>query len=129
MACPYGGAHRAPSVRARHGVPNRRSRCASSHGQPELAQVVARHGVPLRLLRLLAYNAVLAILLGNLLYFASMPFLPPGARLNLDTSSALPALIDIWYCVLAYGVLGLFMPRNGRPNSESTIRKGPGPRL
>jgi hypothetical protein len=70
-----------------------------------------------------------AIVLGNLLYFASSPLLPAAARMSFETSSVLPTLVDIWYCALAFGVLSFVVLRNRRRNSKSTTRNGPRPRL
>jgi hypothetical protein len=49
-------------------------------------------------------QALLAIILGNLVYFALVPSLPPVARhhpFQLD----LGALLDFFFCVVAYGVI------------------------
>ena len=49
-------------------------------------------------------QALLAILLGNLAYFALVPSLPPAARhhpLHMDLGMAL----DFWFCLVAYGVI------------------------
>ena len=49
-------------------------------------------------------QALLAILLGNLAYFALLPWLPPVARhrpFQLD----LGTLLDFFFCVVAYGVI------------------------
>jgi energy-converting hydrogenase Eha subunit A len=49
-------------------------------------------------------QALLAIILGNLVYFALVPSLPPVARhrpFQLD----LGTLLDFFFCVVAYGVI------------------------
>jgi hypothetical protein len=49
-------------------------------------------------------QTLLAILLGNLVYFALLPWLPPVARhrpFRLD----LGTLLDFFFCVVAYGVI------------------------
>jgi hypothetical protein len=49
-------------------------------------------------------QALLAILLGNLVYFALLPSLPPAAwhhPRHLD----LGMLIDFWFCLVAYGLI------------------------
>jgi TatA/E family protein of Tat protein translocase len=68
---------------------------------------------------------LLAILLGNLLYFVSSPLLPAAAVLNGEKVSALPALVDIWFCVLVFGVLSLIRPPGQRRNSKPTTRNEP----
>jgi hypothetical protein len=68
---------------------------------------------------------LLAILLGNLLYFASSPLLPAAAVLNGERVSALPALLDIWFCLFVFGVLSLVRPLGRRRNSKSTTRNDP----
>jgi hypothetical protein len=57
---------------------------------------------------------LLAILLGNLLYFVSSPLLPGAAALNGEKVSALPALVNIWFCVFVFGVLSLVRPPGQR---------------
>ncbi|MGC1450265.1 MAG: hypothetical protein WA830_09530 [Candidatus Sulfotelmatobacter sp.] len=49
-------------------------------------------------------QALLAILLGNVVYFALAPSLPPVARhrpFRLD----LGTLVDFWFCLVAYGLI------------------------
>jgi hypothetical protein len=49
-------------------------------------------------------QALLAIILGNVLYFALFPSLPPVARhrpLHLD----LGIILDFWFCLVAYGLI------------------------
>jgi energy-converting hydrogenase Eha subunit A len=49
-------------------------------------------------------QASLAILLGNVVYFALAPSLPPVARhrpFRLD----LGTLVDFWCCLVAYGLI------------------------
>jgi len=65
---------------------------------------------------------LVAILLGNGLYFALSPHLPPAARhhsLGVD----LGTVVDFWMCLVVYGLLelGVFL---GRGNSG---RRGPEP--
>jgi len=49
-------------------------------------------------------QALLAIILGNLLYFALVPSLPPAAqhhRFRVDLGTA----VDFFFCVVAYGLI------------------------
>jgi hypothetical protein len=49
-------------------------------------------------------EALLAIILGNVVYFAMAPSLPPVARhhpLHLD----LGVILDFWFCLVAYGLI------------------------
>jgi hypothetical protein len=49
-------------------------------------------------------QALLAIILGNVAYFALMPSLPPLARhhrFHLDLGTA----VDFWFCLVAYGLI------------------------
>ena len=49
-------------------------------------------------------QALLAIILGNLVYFALVPSLPPVARhhpLHFD----LGIILDFWFCLVAYGLI------------------------
>jgi TatA/E family protein of Tat protein translocase len=50
---------------------------------------------------------LLAILIGNTLYFLSSPLLPAAARMNEGSSPGLPALVDLWFCLFVFGVLNL----------------------
>jgi hypothetical protein len=68
---------------------------------------------------------LLAILLGTLLYFVSSPLLPGGAVLNGETVSALPALVDIWFCLFVFGVLSLVRLLDRERNSKSKTRNDP----
>ena len=52
----------------------------------------------------LKYLAV--ILIGNLLYFGLMPYLPAGARhrsFHVDAGT----LVDLWFCLIVYGIFEL----------------------
>jgi len=60
---------------------------------------VSKPTVPVNFLQ-----ALLAIILGNLAYFALLPSLPPVARhrpFRLD----LGTLVDFFFCVVAYGLI------------------------
>jgi len=49
-------------------------------------------------------QALLAIILGNAVYFLLSPSLPPAARhhrFQLD----LGTIIDFWFCLVAYGLI------------------------
>jgi len=50
---------------------------------------------------------LLAILLGNGLYFALNPYLPPPARYNPRQFINLGTLVDFWFCLLVFGLLEL----------------------
>jgi len=49
---------------------------------------------------------LVAILLGNALYFALSPHLPPAAR-HRSWSVDLGTVVDFWFCLLVYGLLEL----------------------
>jgi hypothetical protein len=54
--------------------------------------------------RWLKYLAI--ILIGNLIYFALMPYLPTGARhrsFHVDAGT----LVDLWFCLVVFGVFEL----------------------
>ncbi len=58
---------------------------------------------------------LLACLMGNLLYFVSSPFLPAAAVLKVAGFPGVPILVDMWFCVMAFGVLNLVrMVKAGR---------------
>ncbi|HSY91526.1 MAG TPA: hypothetical protein VK812_09150 [Candidatus Binatus sp.] len=49
-------------------------------------------------------QALLAIILGNVVYFALIPSLPPAAHhhpMHLD----LGMILDFWFCLVAYGLI------------------------
>lgn len=49
-------------------------------------------------------QALLAIILGNVVYFVLLPSLPPVARhhrFQLD----LGTVVDFWFCLVAYGLI------------------------
>jgi hypothetical protein len=58
---------------------------------------------------------LIAILLGNALYFALSPHLPPAAR-HRSWTVDLGTVVDFWFCLLVYGLLELggFLGRDVR---------------
>ena len=66
------------------------------------------------------YLCLFATLIGNTIYFLLSPILPDAARMDTGSSSGLPALVDLWICLLAFGFLNLLGfvrkkgPRSGR---------------
>ncbi|HET7890484.1 MAG TPA: hypothetical protein VFL34_03125 [Candidatus Sulfotelmatobacter sp.] len=49
-------------------------------------------------------QALLAILLGNVAYFALLPSMPPAAR-HRPFRFDLGTLVDFFFCVVAYGLI------------------------
>jgi hypothetical protein len=49
---------------------------------------------------------LIAILLGNGLYFALSPYLPPAAQ-HHEWAVDLGTVVDFWFCLLVYGLLEL----------------------
>ncbi len=49
---------------------------------------------------------LVAILLGNGLYFALSPYLPPAAQ-HHSPAFDLGTVVDFWFCLLVYGLLEL----------------------
>lgn len=60
--------------------------------------------MPITRAKLLRY--LVAILLGNALYFALSPYLPPPAQ-HRTWGIDLGTVVDFWFCLLMYGVLEL----------------------
>ena len=60
------------------------------------------------------FIGLLAILIGNTLYFTFAPLLPPAARMSTGSNPALPVLVDFWFCIVAFGALSLLVSRNWR---------------
>jgi TatA/E family protein of Tat protein translocase len=52
---------------------------------------------------------LIAFLVGNVIYFLVSPFLPATARMGSGASRGLPALTDLWICVMVFGCLNLFI--------------------
>jgi hypothetical protein len=51
-------------------------------------------------------KSLIAVVLGNALYFSLAPHMPPAARhepFQLD----LGVLIDLWFCLVVYGLIEL----------------------
>jgi len=63
------------------------------------------------------FLCLLAILVGNTLYFICSPLLPPAARMGTGSHPGLPALLDLWFCIFAFGVLSLLasLRRRNKP--------------
>lgn len=49
-------------------------------------------------------QALLAIILGNVLYFILLPSLPPIAR-HRPFRIDLGMVVDFWFCLVAYGLI------------------------
>jgi len=49
-------------------------------------------------------QALLAIVLGNVVYFVLMPSLPAAAR-HHRFHTDLGTLVDFWFCLVAYGLI------------------------
>ena len=56
--------------------------------------------------RLIKY--LVAIVLGNLLYFALSPYLPPAAR-HQPYRADIGLFVDLWFCVAVYGLIELVL--------------------
>jgi hypothetical protein len=68
-------------------------------GHPQMPFMVSKPPVLINFLQ-----ALLAIILGNVVYFALIPSLPPVARhrpLHLD----LGMVLDFWLCLVVYGLI------------------------
>ena len=62
--------------------------------------MVSNPSVPVNLLQ-----ALLAIILGNVVYFILLPTLPPVARHRFFHIIDLGMFIDLWFCLVAYGLI------------------------
>jgi hypothetical protein len=65
------------------------------------------------------FLCLLAILIGNTLYFIFSPFLPPAAQMHEGSSPGLPVVVDLWFCFFVFGVLSLpaLLRRRNRPKN------------
>ena len=53
------------------------------------------------------WQSLIAVLVGNALYFLLMPKLPVPARHNINRLD-LGLVVDFWICLVIYGLLELF---------------------
>ena len=49
-------------------------------------------------------QALLAVILGNVVYFVLAPSLPPAAR-HQPFRFDVGVVVDFWFCVVAYGLI------------------------
>ena len=49
---------------------------------------------------------LVAIILGNALYFSLVPYLPPATR-HKPFHFDLGTIVDFWFCLLVYGLMEL----------------------
>ena len=50
------------------------------------------------------FQALLAIVLGNVVYFMLVPSLPPAAQ-HRPFQPDLGMVVDFWFCLVAYGLI------------------------
>ena len=50
------------------------------------------------------FQALVAIVLGNVVYFLLLPSLPPAAR-HHPFRMDLGIVLDFWFCLVAYGLI------------------------
>lgn len=62
---------------------------------------------------------LIAVLLGNALYFVLSPHLPPAAQ-HQTWAVDLGTIVDFWFCMLVYGLLelGAFFSRSDNGNKD-----------
>jgi TatA/E family protein of Tat protein translocase len=65
------------------------------------------------------YLCLLALLIGNTLYFISLGVLPAGVRMDLGSLSGVPALVDLWICLLVFGLLNLLRIKHRHNRAKS----------
>jgi TatA/E family protein of Tat protein translocase len=53
------------------------------------------------------YLCIFSFLIGNLIYFTFSPVLPPAARMDQGLSPGLPAVTDLWICLMVSGLINL----------------------
>jgi hypothetical protein len=49
-------------------------------------------------------HALVAVLVGNAVYFLLMPYLPPQAQ-HVPLQMDLGVVVDFWFCLVAFGVV------------------------
>ena len=75
------------------------SPCTRSASMPKESGTVSKISVTTNFLQ-----SLLAVLLGNAVYYILMPSLPPAARHKLFQPD-LGLLVDFWFCLVAYGLI------------------------
>jgi hypothetical protein len=78
-----------------------------------------QHSVPPKLLPPNFFKSLIAVVLGNILYFVLAPHLPRVAQ-HHPSRFDLGLLVDFWVCVVVYGVIGLFQ-RKTRSERKSDV--------
>src|SRR5579859_412118 len=63
-------------------------------------------------------RSLVIILLGNGLYFALYPYLPPSAR-HQRFQVDLGTLVDFWFCLIVFGIFELVSYLQSRRNKKS----------
>ncbi|HEX6467306.1 MAG TPA: hypothetical protein VFZ99_08375 [Terriglobales bacterium] len=64
------------------------------------------------------FKSLVAVVIGNILYFFAMPILPPAARhqpMRVDVGT----LVDAWFCLTIYGLVSLFSRSAAGPRKQS----------
>jgi len=74
-------------------------RCGAPPGNPDARIAVSKSSVLVNFLQ-----ALLAIILGNVVYFVLAPSFPPIAR-HHPFKPDLGMAIDFWFCLVAYGLI------------------------
>lgn len=49
-------------------------------------------------------HALIAVVVGNILYFVSVPYLPPAAH-HMPRRMDLGMVVDFWFCLMVLGVV------------------------
>jgi len=60
---------------------------------------------------------LIAIIVGNVVYFGVEPYLPPAAQHHTFRPD-LGTLVDLWFCIAVYGLLELVVTRVNRKQSQ-----------
>ncbi len=60
---------------------------------------------------------LIAILLGNALYYLASPYLPPAAQ-HRTYGPDLGTLVDFWFCLFVYGIVELIASFWARGRSQ-----------
>ena len=74
------------------------------------------------------YLCLLALLIGNTIYFLLSPILPAAARMNAGLSSGLPVLVDLWISLLVFAFLSLLRlvskKDHGQESADRDVLRG-----
>ncbi len=62
-------------------------------------------------------HALIAVVVGNILYFLVVPYLPPAAH-HVARRMDLGMVVDFWFCLVVLGIVKMVARRRALSNSR-----------